>query len=139
MPANFPAKKNWVLTPLRAKNVYVKVGRFGPMVQIGDTDSEDKPRFAGLRKNQSMDDISLEEALKLFEFPRLLGTFEDKEVSVSLGRFGPFVKHNSAFFSLQKTDDPASITIERAIELIEAKREKTSQKASFMNLMPNPI
>lgn len=74
-----------------------------------------------------MEDISLEEALKLFEFPRMIGAYEEKEVSVGIGRFGPFVKHNNAFYSLAKTDDPGSIAIERAIELIEAKRSKATQ------------
>lgn len=123
----FSGEKKLGIDPATGKNVFVKVGRFGPMVQIGDTESDDKPRFAGLRKDQSMDAITLEEALKLFEFPRLLGQYESKDLTVALGRFGPYVKHNNAFYSLSKTDDPASVTVERAIEIIEAKREKTSQ------------
>lgn len=123
----FSGEKKLGLDPESGKNVYVKVGRFGPVVQIGDTESDEKPRFAGLRKNQSMETITLEEALKLFDFPRILGEYEEKEVSVAIGRFGPYVKHNNAFYSLQKTDDPAGVGIERAIELIEAKREKTTQ------------
>ncbi len=123
----FSGEKKLGLDPVSGKNVFVKVGRFGPVVQIGDTESDEKPRFAGLRKNQSMETITLEEALKLFDFPRILGEYEEKEVSVAIGRFGPYVKHNNAFYSLQKTDDPAVIEIERAIELIEAKREKATQ------------
>ncbi|MDA3944746.1 MAG: type I DNA topoisomerase [Bacteroidetes bacterium] len=110
--------------PKSGKNIFVKVGRYGPMVQLGDTESEEKPKFAGLRKDQSMESITLEQALDLFSFPRMLGTFEDKEMTVAIGRFGPYVKHDSKFYSLQKTDDPADIEAERAIELIEAKREK---------------
>ena len=102
----------------------MKVGRFGPVAQIGDTESEEKPRFAGLRKNQSIETITLEEVLKLFEFPRILGEYEGKEVSVSVGRFGPYVKHNNTFYGLAKTDNPATIDIERAIELIGEKRQK---------------
>ncbi|MCE1202538.1 MAG: type I DNA topoisomerase [Bacteroidia bacterium] len=113
--------------PASGKNVYVKVGRFGPMIQIGDTDSDEKPRFAGMRKDQSMETITLEEALKLFEFPRLLGDFENKEVVVSVGRFGPYVRHDGQFYSLAKTDDPASVGIDRAIELIEEKRNKKAE------------
>lgn len=123
----FSGEKLLGIDPESGKNVFVKVGRFGPMVQIGDTESEEKPRFAGLRKNQSMENITLDEALKLFEFPRQIGVYEDKDVSVGIGRFGPFVKHNNAFFSLSKTDDPGSIAIERAIEIIEAKRNKAEQ------------
>ncbi|MBU1370611.1 MAG: type I DNA topoisomerase, partial [Bacteroidetes bacterium] len=110
--------------PESGKNIFVKVGRYGPMVQLGDTESEEKPKFAGLRKDQSMESITLEQALDLFSFPRMLGTYEDKEMTVAIGRFGPYVKHDSKFYSLQKTDDPADIEAERAIELIEAKREK---------------
>ena len=120
----FSGEKLLGVDPATGKNVYVKVGRFGPVAQIGDTESEEKPRFAGLRKDQSIESITLQEVLKLFEFPRILGQFEGKEVSVSVGRFGPYVKHNNAFFSLAKTDNPTTIDIERAIELIGEKRQK---------------
>ncbi len=114
--------------PESGKNVFVKVGRFGPLAQIGETDSEEKPKFAGLRKNQSIETISLEEALKLFDFPRILGDYEDMEVSVAIGRFGPYVKHNGGFVSIKKDDDPASITLDRAVELIEEKRKADREK-----------
>ena len=120
----FSGEKLLGVDPATGKNVYVKVGRFGPVAQIGDTESEEKPRFAGLRKNQSIETITLEEVLKLFEFPRILGEYEGKEVSVAIGRFGPYVKHNNAFYGLAKTDNPANIDIERAIELIAEKRQK---------------
>ena len=120
----FSGEKLLGVDPATGKNVYVKVGRFGPVAQIGDTESEEKPRFAGLRKNQSIETITLEEVLKLFEFPRILGEYEGKEVSVSVGRFGPYVKHNNTFYGLAKTDNPATIDIERAIELIGEKRQK---------------
>lgn len=102
--------------------VYVKLGRFGAIAQLGETDSPDKPKFAGLRKGQTLDVITLAEALKLFEYPRLLGQLEDGDVAVGIGRFGPYILHKSKYCSLKKTDDPATITIERAIELIEEKR-----------------
>jgi len=114
--------------PESGKNVFVKIGRFGPIVQIGDTESEEKPKFAGLRKGQSMDTIKLEEALKLFEYPRVLGTYEDQEVSVAIGRFGPYVRLDKLFVSIKKDDDPASITFDRAVELIEAKRKADREK-----------
>ncbi|MCR5013317.1 MAG: DNA topoisomerase I, partial [Bacteroidales bacterium] len=131
----FSGEKLLGTDPATGKNVYVKVGRFGPVAQIGDTESDEKPRFAGLHKDQSIETITLEEVLKLFEFPRILGVFEDKEVSVSVGRFGPYVKHNNAFFSLAKTDNPATIDIERAIEIIEEKRKKDVENtlATFDN------
>jgi DNA topoisomerase-1 len=106
----------------------VKLGRFGPMAQIGEADDENKPKFAGLRKGQSLDTIKLEEAIDLFKLPRTIGTFEDVEVSAAIGRFGPYLKHKSAFYSLAKTDDPMTVTIERGIEIINEKRLKDSQK-----------
>lgn len=120
----FSGEKLLGLDPETGKNIFVKVGRYGPMVQLGDTDSEEKPKFAGLRKNQTMETITLAEALDLFSFPRTLGNYEDKEMTVAIGRFGPYVKHDNKFFSLQKTDDPTDIDAVRAVELIEAKREK---------------
>ena len=131
----FSGEKLLGVDPETGKKVYVKVGRFGPVAQIGDTESEEKPRFAGLHKDQSIENITLEEVLKLFEFPRILGQYEDKEVSVSVGRFGPYVKHNNNFFSLAKTDNPANIDIERAIEIIEEKRKKDVENtlATFDN------
>ena len=116
------------IDPESGKNIYVKIGRFGPLAQIGETESEEKPKFAGLRKNQSIETITFEEALKLFEFPRMLGNYEDKEVSVAIGRFGPYVKHDSKFISIKKDDNPESIKLERAIELIEAKRKAEREK-----------
>jgi DNA topoisomerase-1 len=124
----FSGEKLLGTDPESGKNVFVKIGRFGPIVQIGDTESEEKPKFAGLRKGQSMDTITLEEALKLFEYPRVLGTYEDQEVSVAIGRFGPYVRLGKLFVSIKKDDDPASITLERAIELIEAKRKADREK-----------
>jgi DNA topoisomerase-1 len=114
--------------PETGKNVFVKVGRYGPMVQIGDNDDEDKPRFAALRKGQSMQTISLEDALELFRFPRNLGTYEEKDVVVGIGRFGPFVRHNNKFFSIPKGTDPGEISIEEALALIEEKRKQEREK-----------
>ncbi|MDA3823328.1 MAG: type I DNA topoisomerase, partial [Bacteroidales bacterium] len=104
------------------KPITVKIGRFGPMVQIGDVEDEEKPRFASLLKNQSMETLTLEEALELFKLPRTLGQYEELDVTVAIGRFGPYVRHNNKFVSLTKEDDPHTVSLERAVELIEAKR-----------------
>jgi DNA topoisomerase I len=113
--------------PTTGKQVSAKIGRFGPFVQLGEVieGSEEKPQFASLQRGQSIETISLEEALKLFELPRDLGEFEDKKVTVGIGRFGPYVKHDAGFVSLKRgIDDPLTITIDRAIELIREKREQ---------------
>ena len=110
------------------KPVSAKIGRFGPFVQLGEVieGSEEKPQFASLQKGQSIETISMEEAMKLFELPRDLGEFEDKKVIVGIGRFGPYVRHDGNFVSLKKgIDDPLIVTLDRAIELIEEKRENT--------------
>ncbi len=114
--------------PESGKNVYVKIGRFGPMVQIGESEDTEKPRFASLKKGQSIESLTLQEAMKLFDFPRTIGEYEDAEMTVAIGRFGPYVKHKSAFYSLAKTDDPASVDAERAVELIEEKRKKEKER-----------
>jgi DNA topoisomerase-1 len=98
------------------------------MIQIGDTESDEKPKFAGLRKGQSVETITLEEALELFKFPKTIGEYEGEDLVVSIGRFGPYVRHNSKFFSIPKSEDPADITKERAIELIEAKRQRDKER-----------
>ena len=99
----------------------MKIGRFGPVVQIGTADDTDKPRFAQMKKGQSMETITLEEALDLFKLPRKVGEFEDKTVTIGTGRFGPYVYHNSKYVSLPKTYDPLEVTLDEAIELILAK------------------
>ena len=107
--------------PQTGETVSVRIGRFGPMAQIGEGESV---RYAGLLKGQLMETITLEEALDLFKFPRQLGEFEEKPVSVGIGRFGPYIKHNQLFVSLKKgVDDPGTITLENAIERINEKRE----------------
>lgn len=122
------AERQLGIDPSSGKPVFVKIGRFGPMVQIGETDAEEKPRFAGLKKGQTMESLTLEEALKLFDFPRSIGEYEGAEMSVAIGRFGPYIKHRSAFYSLAKTDDPSSIEADRAIVIIEEKRKKESER-----------
>lgn len=119
----FSGEKFLGIDPASGKNVYVKIGRFGPVAQIGDTESDEKPKFAGLNKGQSIETITLEEVLKLFVFPRVLGEFEEAELQVAIGRFGPYVKHKNAFYGLSKLDDPALISYERAVEIIESKRK----------------
>jgi len=114
--------------PKSGKNMFVKLGRFGPVVQIGETESEEKPRFAGLSKGQSIETLTLEQALELFKFPRSIGTFENTEMIVAVGRFGPYIKHNNQYYSLTKHDDPAVISQERALEIIDLKRKQDKEK-----------
>ena len=114
--------------PKTGKPVSVKIGRFGPLVQLGSTDGDDKPHFAPLQKNQSVGTITLEEALKLFELPRALGDFEGEEVSVGVGRFGPYVKHAGKYVSIPKEMSPQDITLEEAVKLIEEKRSTEAKK-----------
>ena len=114
--------------PATGKNVFVKIGRYGPMVQIGDTESEEKPRFAKIRADQRMEALTLEEALELFKLPRKVGKYEDKDLDVSIGRFGPYIRHDGKFYSLPKTDDPYTVNEARSIEVIEEKRKKEREK-----------
>ncbi len=112
--------------PKTGKPISVKIGRYGPLAQLGETTEEgEKPQFASLRSGQHLETITLEEAIDLFKLPRDLGEYEDKKVTVAIGRFGPYVRHDNKFVSLEKgVDDPYTVELPRAIELIEAKREK---------------
>lgn len=115
------------IDPATGKQVAVKIGRYGPIAQLGDAspdNEQEKPQFASLRPGMHIGTISLEEALELFKMPRNLGEFEGKSVTVGIGRFGPYVRHNSKFISLTKSDDPYTVTLERAEELIGLHREK---------------
>lgn len=114
--------------PKTGRQVSVKIGRFGPMVQIGTQEEDEKPLFASLQKNQSIANITLDEALKLFGLPRTIGQFENLDVSIGVGRFGPYIKHNGKFVSLPKAYDPYTITLEDAIPLIIDKRQKEEKK-----------
>ena len=108
--------------------VIARLGRFGPMVQIGRTDGEEKPKYSSLRKGQFIETITLEEALELFKLPREVGEYEGEEVVAAVGRFGPYIRHQGKFVSLTKEDDPLTVDIDRAIELIEAKRKLDAEK-----------
>lgn len=114
--------------PKTGRQVSVRIGKYGPMVQIGVQEDEEKPEFAGLPKELTMQNLSLEQALKLFELPRNLGEYEQKVVTVAIGRFGPYIRHNNKFVSLPKVHDPYSVDYDTAIELIEAKRKADSEK-----------
>jgi DNA topoisomerase-1 len=118
--------------PNTGKVILVRIGRYGPMAQLGETSEEEgaePPKFASLRTGQHLETITLEEAIDLFKLPRDLGLYEDKKVVVAIGRFGPYVRHDGKFASLKKdVDDPMDIDLPRAIELIEEKREKDRQK-----------
>lgn len=113
--------------PKTGEKVIVRIGRYGPMAQIGDTEGENKAQFASLRANQSIETITFEEALELFKLPRQLGEFEGKVVKANIGRFGPYVQHDGKFVSL-KEDDPMEVNLERAIELIKEKRIEDEKK-----------
>ena len=116
------------IDPKSGRQIAVKIGKFGPIAQIGKSEEEEKPVFASLHRNQSIESITLEEALELFKLPREIGEFENKEMIAAIGRFGPYIRHDGKFYSLPKTDDPLEISAERAIEIIEAKRESDKNK-----------
>ena len=107
--------------PKSGKPVFAKIGRFGPMIQIGEAEDEEKPKFASLLRTQSIHNITLEEALKLFELPKNIGEFKGEIVEVNVGRFGPYVKYKDMFVSIPKGEDLMEISLERAVELIEEK------------------
>jgi len=109
--------------PKSGRQLSVKIGKYGPLAQIGTVEEEEKPVFASLRRDQSIESISMEDALELFKLPREVGEYEEKTMTVAIGRFGPYIRHDGSFYSLPKTDDPMDITAERAIEIIEEKRE----------------
>ncbi len=114
--------------PKSGRNVYARIGRFGSMIQIGDAEEEEKPLFASLRKDQSLDSISLEEALELFKLPRKAGEYEGLEVVVAVGRYGPYIRHNGQFYSIPSDEDPLTISAEKAIGIIEEKREELRRR-----------
>jgi DNA topoisomerase-1 len=114
--------------PKSGRQLSVKVGRYGPIAQIGTAEDEEKPVFASLRKDQSIESISLEEALELFKLPRQLGEYEGKVMTVAIGRFGPYIRHDGTFYSLPKTEDPMTIESTIAVEIIEEKREAERNK-----------
>lgn len=114
--------------PVSGKPVSVRIGKFGPLVQIGSPDDEEKPRFASLRKGQMIETITFEDAMELFKLPKKVGVFEDKEMTVAIGRFGPYIRHNSAFYSLPKGVDPLDVTEEECVQIIQEKRQKDIEK-----------
>lgn len=115
--------------PVSGKKIIARIGRFGPMVQIGDEQVDgEKPQFASLQKDQSIGTITLDQALELFKMPRTLGEFEDLVVKANVGRFGPYIQHGKIFASIPKEESPMSITLERAIEIILEKRESDANK-----------
>lgn len=116
------------IDPTTGKKVFARMGKFGALAQIGETSETEKPQYASLKKGQFIESITLEDALELFKLPREVGNFEDLPMIVALGRFGPYIRHNSKFYSLGKEDDPMSVSQERSIEIIQAKRKSDAEK-----------
>ncbi len=114
--------------PISGKKVIARMGRYGPMVQIGHQDEEEKPRFAKLKASQSIETISYDEAMELFKLPRTLGLFEEEEVSVNIGRFGPYAAHSKKFYSLNKEMDPYTVTLEELTPMIAEKRKAKDER-----------
>jgi DNA topoisomerase-1 len=114
--------------PKSGKPVFVKIGRYGPVVQIGTAEDKDKPRFSQIPKGKSMETLSLDEALSLFKLPRKVGEFEGTTVTIGAGRFGPYILHNKKYVSIPKTEDPMTITLDTSIGLIETKREAEKKR-----------
>jgi len=115
--------------PKTGEKVYAKLGKFGPMAQIGDGSDDKKPRYARLRPDQSIESITLDEAIELFKLPRVAGQYEEKDVTLGVGRFGPYIKFDNKFVSVPKGEDPNDISLERCIELIELKRKQEVERA----------
>lgn len=111
------------------QNVYVKLGKYGPMAQIGENYEDQKPRYARLKPHQSIENITLEEALDLFKLPRVAGQYEGKDITIGIGRFGPYIKFDNSFVSIPKTEEPTEISCERCIELIDLKRKTDVERA----------
>ncbi len=120
--------------PASGKNVYARLGRFGAMVQIGEATDEEKPKFASLQGEQTLGNITYEEAMDLFKLPKTLGEYEEEEVIVANGRFGPYVRFGKSFVSLSKDENPMSVSMDRAIELIEEKRKADAPIAEYEDL-----
>lgn len=116
------------IDPKSGKPVFVKIGRFGPVIQIGSAEDEEKPRFSQLPSGKSMEEITLDEALELFKLPREIGLYENSKVVIGAGRFGPYVLHNKKYVSLPKEEDPMTVTLETAISLIEKKRQQENNR-----------
>lgn len=114
--------------PKTGKKIIARLGKFGPIVQLGETDGEEKPEYASLRKGQFIESITLEDALELFKLPRDIGEFEDKKMVAAIGRFGPYIRHDAKFYSLPKEEDPHTVSFDKAIEIIEAKRKADAEK-----------
>jgi DNA topoisomerase-1 len=114
--------------PVRGKKVIARMGRYGPMVQIGHQDEEEKPKFAKLKASQSIETISFEDAMELFKLPRILGSFEESEVTVNIGRFGPYAAHDKKFYSLNKEMDPYTVTLEELSPMIAEKRKAKDER-----------
>lgn len=114
--------------PKTGKPVIARIGRFGPMIQIGSQDDEEKPRFASLRAGQSISTITMEEAMELFSFPRILGEYEGKEIKVNIGKYGPYVQYERKFASIPAEEDPGSVTLERAIEIMQEKIKEDANR-----------
>ena len=125
--------------PRTGKNLYAKIGRYGTLVQLGDTSNDEKPKFASMKKGQSIETITLEDALALFELPRTVGRFEGSDVIVSIGKFGPYVRLDNKFYSLSKNDDPYEVDLDRCIEIIKVKRVAEAEKERLRELYPHEI
>lgn len=116
------------IDPKSGKPVIARLGKFGPIVQLGEAEGEEKPQYASLRKGQYIESMTLEDALELFKLPRTAGTYEDKEIVAAIGRFGPYLRHDGKFYSLGKEYDPLTVEEDTAVELIEAKRKADAEK-----------
>ncbi|MDD3966114.1 MAG: type I DNA topoisomerase [Candidatus Neomarinimicrobiota bacterium] len=125
---NFRGERLLGTDPVSGKNVYAKIGRFGPIVQLGEVQSKEKPRFAGLKDDQRLDTLTLKEALELLAYPKEIGNYEGSPLTVAVGRYGPYIKHKSTFYPIPANQDIAAVDLEHAIALIGTAREKESNK-----------
>ncbi len=126
--------RNLGVDPESGKNVYARLGRFGPMIQIGEVTDEEKPRFASLQGDQKLSNITFEDAMELFKLPKSVGNYEKTEVIVAVGRFGPYIKYDKMFVSIPKGENPMSIDLDRAIELIQEKIKADAPIAEYENM-----